>query len=222
MFGRAYATSHRVPKRYEFDPGGAMRTYRWIWRTVAGAVLVTALMIGLVVLPFTIWLVLACLSVPLGLMLVVGFEAPDAEHPRTRRLHVVKLTIGGYLVVVASVVLVKFLGLAALAMFGLLLIGSPRALGWYGDRLAVVRSKQLPQIPASTSELCRQWLDSYDALSQASNTQARLRIVRTRQRCLDELERRDPDGLQAWLASSASAGSDPRRFLTDNSGGGVG
>jgi hypothetical protein len=198
-----------------------MRTYRWIWRIVAGAVLVTSLMVGLVVLPFTIWLVLACLSIPLGLMLVVGTEAPDAGDPRTRRLHVVKLTIGGYLVVVAAVVLVKFLGLAALAMVGLLLVGSPRALGWYGNHLAV-RPKQLPQTTASTSELCRQWLDSYHALSKASSTQARLRIVMNRQRCLDELERRDPDGLQAWLASSASAGSDPRRFLTDNSGGGVG
>ncbi|MEU4287224.1 hypothetical protein AB0E63_03300 [Kribbella sp. NPDC026596] len=37
-----------------------------------------------------------------------------------------------------------------------------------------------------------------------------------RQRCLDVLERRDPDGLHAWLASAASAGGDPNRFLHDN------
>lgn len=34
-----------------------------------------------------------------------------------------------------------------------------------------------------------------------------------RQRCLDELERRDPDGLHACLSSPASAAGDPRRFL---------
>lgn len=37
-----------------------------------------------------------------------------------------------------------------------------------------------------------------------------------RQRCLDELERRDPDGLHAWLGSNASAGGDPSRFLARN------
>jgi hypothetical protein len=71
-----------------------MRTYRWIWRTVAGAVLVTSLIIGLVVLPFAIWLVLACLSVPLGLTLVVGTEPPATGDPRTPRMHVLKLTTG--------------------------------------------------------------------------------------------------------------------------------
>jgi hypothetical protein len=41
----------------------------------------------------------------------------------------------------------------------------------------------------------------------------RLEIVKARARCLDELERRDPVGLQAWLESSASPAGDPARFL---------
>ncbi|MEU4196842.1 hypothetical protein AB0E69_33415 [Kribbella sp. NPDC026611] len=35
-----------------------------------------------------------------------------------------------------------------------------------------------------------------------------------RQRCLDELERRDPEGLNAWLGSTASAAGDPSYCLT--------
>jgi hypothetical protein len=67
----------------------------------------------------------------------------------------------------------------------------------------------------STSQLCREWLESYQALSQAESPRALLRIVMARQRYLDDLERRDPDEIHAWLASAASAGGDPSRFLHD-------
>jgi hypothetical protein len=67
----------------------------------------------------------------------------------------------------------------------------------------------------STAMLCRQWQDSYQALRNESALSRRLEIVRARERCLDELERRDPAGLQAWLASNASAAGDPARFLTE-------
>ena len=65
----------------------------------------------------------------------------------------------------------------------------------------------------TTAELCRQWHDSYDALQAATTPIARLHVVMERQRCLDELECRDPEGLSAWLASAASAAGDPSRFL---------
>jgi len=68
----------------------------------------------------------------------------------------------------------------------------------------------------SRAEICRQWQESYAALNAVGST-ARLRIVMARQRCLDELERRDPAGLNAWLSSSAaSAGGNPRPFLNAN------
>jgi hypothetical protein len=50
-------------------------------------------------------------------------------------------------------------------------------------------------------------------LRDAATPAARLHLVELRQHCLDELERRDPAGLSAWLASTASAGGDPSRFL---------
>jgi hypothetical protein len=33
---------------------------------------------------------------------------------------------------------------------------------------------------------------------------------------LDELERRNPDGLMAWLASGARAAADPSRYVLEN------
>jgi hypothetical protein len=62
--------------------------------------------------------------------------------------------------------------------------------------------------------LCRQWQDSYPALRSAPTHSLRLQIVEARAQCLDELERRDPEGLNAWLGSNASAASDPGLFIT--------
>jgi hypothetical protein len=194
-----------------------MRVHRWIWRSVAGGVLVVALATGVIVLPLAVWMVLAVLAVPFGLMLLLG----STERTQAQRLHAVKLTFAGYLVIVAAIVLVKFLGVGALLIFGLLAASSPSAVAWYGGRLGARSPQKVAPDITSTDQLCRQWLHSYDALTAASTSQARLRIVMDRQRCLDELERRDPDGLRAWLASSASAGGDPRRFLSDTGPGDI-
>jgi hypothetical protein len=71
-----------------------------------------------------------------------------------------------------------------------------------------------PQPPALTdAQLCTAWRVSFSALEKASTEQQRLRIVEERQDCLDELERRNPHGLAAWLASGARAAGDPTRFV---------
>ena len=154
-------------------------------------------------------MILASLAVPFGIMLAVG-----TDDSRSRRRRVVLMTVTGFLIAVGAAVLIRLLGLGALVMFGVLLATSPPAIRLYGER---VRRGKMPDATVSTRQLCREWLDSYDELNRAPTSKARLRVVMARQRCLDELERRDPAGLQAWLASSASAGSDPRRFLTDSS-----
>ena len=61
-------------------------------------------------------------------------------------------------------------------------------------------------------QLCREWQTSYAALETCATTRTRMRTVQRRQRCLDELVRRDPGGLTAWLASDAEAGSSPWRY----------
>lgn len=193
-----------------------MTAYRWVWRAGMGCAFVFLLMTGLIVLPMAVWIVLASLAVPFGLMLAIGTAAGDGL--RGRRLYVVKLTIAGYLAVVAFAVLLKVLGAAALVVLALAIAASPQAIDWCARRLAGGRNEPMPEATVSTSELCREWLDSYQALNDAPTSAARLRVVMARQRCLDELERRDPAGLQAWLASAASAGGDPQRFLTDSGG----
>lgn len=62
--------------------------------------------------------------------------------------------------------------------------------------------------------LCSAWRTSYVALQQPLTLPCRVRVVDRRQEFLDELERRNPRGLEAWLASGARAAGDPTRFIT--------
>lgn len=65
----------------------------------------------------------------------------------------------------------------------------------------------------SNAELCAAWTTSCAQLRAAAPAEV-LRLVQKRQCYLDELERRDPDGLHAWLASTASAAGDPLPFIS--------
>ena len=51
-------------------------------------------------------------------------------------------------------------------------------------------------------QLCRVWHRSYFSLREARSVGQRCKIVALRQACMEEMERRDPDGLRSWLASS--------------------
>ena len=71
-----------------------------------------------------------------------------------------------------------------------------------------------PTSDLPTDELCLIWRRSYFQLQRAADERTRQQIIRARQECLDELERRDRPGFVRWLASGARAGSDPGRFLS--------
>jgi hypothetical protein len=79
-----------------------------------------------------------------------------------------------------------------------------------------VSPRALPSAPEAlaTPQLCLAWQESYLALLTLPPGPARSQIVRVRERLLDELERRDPDGFTRWLDAGADAGSDPGRYLT--------
>lgn len=68
-------------------------------------------------------------------------------------------------------------------------------------------------------EICYLWRHSFWDLEEARTLERRNRIVALRQRILDELTRRDPLAIDAWLASGARASSSPERFFE---GGGSG
>jgi hypothetical protein len=197
-----------------------MAAYRVIWKAFCGVLITAGVVISMAVLPLMVWLLATILAIVLALTAVAGRSAADKQ-AGTSPVGTLLRTLSICLAVVAA------LGLGAVLRGGvvllLLLVGasSPRALGWWSRPLRRQLTPAAPLMPAppppgtrSTSELCREWHETYLLLRQATKPTAQLRIVMARQRCLDELERRDPDGLHAWLASTASADGDPRRFLS--------
>jgi len=94
--------------------------------------------------------------------------------------------------IVACAGYVVLLGTPGVGLLVVLGITSPATMRWCGRKLG-----RLPRFgrnrALTTAELCRHWQESFEALRHASTAAARLRIVETRQYCLDEFERRDPD-----------------------------
>ncbi|TCO19650.1 hypothetical protein EV652_11349 [Kribbella steppae] len=73
-----------------------------------------------------------------------------------------------------------------------------------------------PEVEAaelSDDALCLAWRASFSALQRANSPAERSRIVEARLAYLVELERRNPHGVAAWLASGARAAGDPSRFV---------
>lgn len=66
--------------------------------------------------------------------------------------------------------------------------------------------------------LCRAWRESCLALDQPVSAGCKAGIVQRRRELLDELERRNPAGFTAWLASGALAAEDPRRYIVTQRG----
>jgi hypothetical protein len=68
----------------------------------------------------------------------------------------------------------------------------------------------------SDTDLCQAWRASFSVLESASTSSQRARIAEARQKYLDELERRNREGLLAWLASGARAAADPSRYFLES------
>ncbi|MET9270645.1 hypothetical protein [Kribbella sp. NPDC003557] len=63
--------------------------------------------------------------------------------------------------------------------------------------------------------LCLAWRRSFRRLEAAVTMAERLAVVAQRQRYLDELDRRSPDGVAAWLAAGARASGNPLPYVAD-------
>ena len=61
--------------------------------------------------------------------------------------------------------------------------------------------------------LCRTWRHSFLRVESAASADTLHTVAEHRRRCLDEIERRNPAGFAAWLASGGHAASDPLPFL---------
>jgi hypothetical protein len=80
-----------------------------------------------------------------------------------------------------------------------------------GPTPSLAHASALPSM--SDLELCEAWSTSYIALQDAPTAAERVRVVALRQAYLDELEHRNPQGLQRWLSAGALATGNPSRFL---------
>lgn len=67
-------------------------------------------------------------------------------------------------------------------------------------------------------QLCQGWRASYLVLRTQPPGAEMIETVEERQRYLDELERRNPGGLTAWLASGARAAGNPLPYLVRDRG----
>jgi hypothetical protein len=65
------------------------------------------------------------------------------------------------------------------------------------------------------AELAMAWRRSFVRLERATSRVDRLAVVELRQRYLDELYRRYPEGMASWLASGARASGNPLPYLRD-------
>lgn len=190
-----------------------MAAYGVIWRGLCAVLITAGVVAGLVILPVKAWVLVGLLALIGAFVAVIGRSAEDKRAGASDAQ-----TLLGALI--AAVAVIAVLGLGAVLHGSVVLLvllvaaSSPPVLR---RLLPGVRQapRSLSRGAVSTRHLCREWHESYVSLRNAPTPAARLRIVIARQRCLDELERRDPAGLQAWLASAASAGGDPGRFLTD-------
>lgn len=62
-------------------------------------------------------------------------------------------------------------------------------------------------------DLCRAWRGSYQSLEGARSLAIHAYVVTLRQAYMDEMDRRDHAGLQAWLVSSPQPHGGPEEFL---------
>ncbi|MEU4395190.1 hypothetical protein [Kribbella sp. NPDC023855] len=65
--------------------------------------------------------------------------------------------------------------------------------------------------PLSIEELCKVWGETADTLAHGAGTRDRQAVAEVRRICLDEFERRNPEGFRRWLDAGAPA--DPGTYL---------
>ncbi len=72
------------------------------------------------------------------------------------------------------------------------------------------------QCPLSIEELCGVWAETATTLAQGAGPRDRQAVAEVRRICLDEFERRNPDGFHRWLDAGAPA--NPSSYLLPTPG----
>ncbi len=209
-----------------------MSTYRTLWRTAVGAFTVLGAGLAFLFLPtHTLIGTGVLVAVPGGVI-----AAAVHTRTRTRTDNDTDVPPPGYLVkgaglaalgVIAALGLIAVFGAAALLTLGLLAVGAPavlRPLLAHAPHACTSTTvtplpPPAPSVPMdcqvfTDAELCWRWRTSFATLQYTLAPAERLHIVQTRSALLEELARRNPEGLTRWLNSGVRAASDPARYFT--------
>jgi hypothetical protein len=90
------------------------------------------------------------------------------------------------------------------------------------ERLTELQEQEEEQLiaslkcPLSIEELCGVWTETATTLAQGAGPRDRQAVAEVRRICLDEFERRNPDGFHRWLDAGAPA--NPSRYLLPTPG----
>lgn len=213
-----------------------MRRYRSTWLVLWGAVAVLGVGLGFLVWSVPTVVVSFTIAAAAAAMVNVALNRREGLTPRPRRdLVRTCVTKSGW--AAAGVVTVAVVGtIAPVLMWPLLLMAvvtSPWAVGFCLGRAAGGRERPEEGTGAETAgdkpfptsmltswvqdlsdrELCMAWRAGFDALQSGPSAAGRAQIVALRQVYLDEIERRNPSALTAWLASEPRAAGSPDRYL---------
>lgn len=196
-----------------------MRLPRWLLRGWGVAV---ALGVGLAVLEWSALIatalfvgVLACLATAAALL-----PAPRGDLRGRRRWTTCPLVAASVVALLAvasaSWALTVLVGLLAVVTLAPVLVF---------ERARRVPARPRPHVeqdPADRDgplgeldcqQLCLLWRDLLRQLAAQRTAEERAATVARRQACLEELERRNPEAVRAWIGSGAASGG-PDRFLT--------
>jgi hypothetical protein len=191
---------------------------------VAGGLLAC---VGIVVLPTTGIIAIMAGGSCVGLFLggVANAVTPDGG----RRAHAAGRR-GASIAVVAGLAVAGLVAMVGTALLSIVPVVLLAVAGWLWRRhatggvdpangpvsvdRATAPAADVVVVPqnASTRELCRAWCHSARQLGGLPPGPARWSVAETRRALLEELERRDPAGVDRWLR--AGAAGDPGRYLT--------
>lgn len=226
-----------------------MNRYRRAWLLACRTLVAIGAGLAIFTYPLATTLTLWCCATALGAVVTYTVHGQNNKSVQTRRdmlrCGACNALAAGW-VVLAIAGLAAALQSWVLLLTILMVLGSPWALKLFllhaapSDQLAPPRQAAPPRLATlsgmpeepveaavfapSVQELadpalCRAWRESYQWLEGTCSPALHAYVVTLRQAYLDELERRDPAGLQAWLASAPRSRGGPDRFFHPGTGG---
>lgn len=213
-----------------------MKVYRTVWSLLCGTVVAASIAAacvswtpGGVVLAY----VMATLTIGFALMALPGAAGPGSIDLRKACSFVrTSAPLGAAALVVIA--MFDMTGLMAAPLFVVAGATSPHLIGWVAGlirstsrgRRWVLRTSSPAEHEAaweqlvrgevarlSDTELCWGWRISYQILSESADPRWHGQVVVVRASYLNELERRYPAQIAAWLASGPLPANGPERYL---------